>query len=581
MVAPSDSAALNRAQRGVLSSHVQDPDSADMTIGVCAVVRPTPDVARLAEATRRAYLESDGTRVLVAQIDGEWRQWVDRDVDPRLIVHDVSGQSDPQAAADRLVGLLTGTRIRLDGSMPLISSHLVVLGPDEARWLFVAHHIIGDGYSGMAFRARVAAWYDHLGGAGSAPEPVTSSVVDSWERAESSNGEDVMARWGAALSELPARLSIADREGRPGLGTRRATVVVGPEPLGSLCQAAEQRKWVYPIVAACAAYTARVTGDSRVVLGFALADRQRSVDKDVVTQLARVVPLVIDVPDGATWTELSASCREALAAAHRLGPITAEELRSAVPAAWRYGRVHGPILNIVPFDAEVVLTGHEVRSRVFNRGPVDDLQIAVAPVEGGIEIDSVANAWAYSADENSRHVARLAQLIAVAGESPRTPVLDLDPSLPDERLARAAYEQRTGCRIVDAVGRDALAGQAGSVVDPDGRPTGRSAMLHPDGTVEDLGTLEDRTVIHGFPVYLERVRRAALDEAGVRSVRAQVRGRRVHVHVTADADTPLTSEAVATRVRQVLPGMVGVRIILEDAEHLGVAPTSQDSSPAG
>lgn len=557
------SAPLNLAQAGVLAGHVQDAESAQMTIGVASTVRPCPDVALLAEATRRAYEHNDGLRVLVAEVDGEWRQWVDEDADPQLIVHDVSEQAHPREAADRLEALLTRSRLPLDGSTPLITSHLIVLGPQEARWLFVAHHVVGDGYSGMLTRARVAQWYGHLRNGTPAPAPLTHSVRESWAQSERHSG--AVQQWSEALAVLPERLTLADRAGERAAGTHRVATLLDGETVAALATAARHRDWIHPMVAISAAYTARITGSEHVVLGFIVAGRHGAVDREVVTQLARIVPLVVQVDPAADLAALTAGCRSALAATRSYGPITAEELRSAVPAAWRLGRVHGPTLNIVPFDAEVELAGHDVRSRVFNRGPVDDLQIAIGPRDGGIELDAVANAGAYSADVVERHVRRVAELARQAAQHPDVPVLDLDPSLPEERELRAHYHATTGCRIVDGSGRDALLDQCGRVLGPDGEPTGEHAMLHADGSVEPLGRDEDIALVAGFPVYLERVRSVALQDPAVEAVEATLRGRRLTLRVTAaDRLAPPSLEALVERVRAVLPGMVVIRPSLDD-----------------
>lgn len=553
-------AGLNTAQRGVVASNEQDPTSPDWVTSVVATVRPAVDAAAFADATRHMFADLDGARVLVARVDGEWRQWVDDTLPRDLVVHDVRAADDPVAAADALVDTLRQQPMPLDAAHPLVAVHLVQVSDDESRWLVLGHHIATDGVSGDLVRRRLAAWYDHLRGAGPRPPAPRAHVAQAWQVADADRTDTTVTDWAATLAAAPDRLTLATRPTAILGAPVRAVVHLPADDVAALVAAARCGRWTQPVVALVAAYTARLTGERDATLGLTLAGRAAPAQRDVVTMLARNVPLRLTDPGALTLADGARAARAALVRANRLGPVTAEELQSVAPSAWRSGRVHGPVVNLVPFDTEIPLAGHTVRSTVLNRGPVVDLQLAVTPRDGGIDLDAVANGAAYTQAEVLRHLERIARLARLAAASPDVPLGGLDPSLPQEAELRDDVAVCTGQRVVGAGGRPAPIDVIGTLVDDRAGDTGHLACLHADGTLEDLGPADQTRVLGGVPVPLARVRRAAATAPGARVMDARFEGRRIVVEVATDPDAGLRAR-IAMALEHVVPRAGQVRVV--------------------
>lgn len=556
----SPAVGLNAAQRGVVASNEQDATSPDWIMSVAATVRPAVDAATFAEATRRMFADLDGARVLVAPVDGHWRQWVDDTLPRELVVHDVREADEPEQAADALVDTLRRHPMALDGTQPLVAVHLVQVSAEESRWLVLGHHVASDGVSGDLVRRRLAAWYDHLRGKGPTPPAPTTTMAQAWQVADADRTDTTVADWAATLADSPARVTLATRPTTVLGAPVRATVHLPADDVAALLEAARCARWTQPVVALAAAYTARFTGERDTILGLTLAGRAAPAQRDVVTMLARNVPLRLADPCALTLAEGAHTARAALVRAHRLGPVTAEELLSAVPSAWRTGRVHGPIVNLVPFDTEIPLAGHSVHSIVLNRGPVVDLQLAVSPRDGGIDLDAVANGAAYTHDEVARHLERIAHLARLATAHPDMPLGELDPSLPAEVELRDDVAVCMGQRVVDADGRPALIDAVGTLVDDRAGDTGHLARVCADGTVEDLGPAAETRVLGGIPVSLTRVRRAAATAPGARVTGARFEGRRIVVEVATEPDAGLRAR-IAMALEHVVPRVSQVRVV--------------------
>ncbi|MFC7755253.1 hypothetical protein [Tsukamurella soli] len=261
----------------------------------------------------------------------------------------------------------------------------------------------------------------------------------------------------------------------------------------------------------------------------------------------------------------------------------AEDLMSALPFAWRAGRLHGPTVNVVPFLGTTV---GGWTTEVAAWGPVEDCMIIVSgDPDTDLCVTLTFNPDLYSAAEAREHTDRLTGWLGRVLTDPgrRLDVVGLltdderavhaalagpaatDPAPSAPRWGEpttaadlAAAAGRPGARVTVTVGGfDAPFGRPGVVTVSDGAgtvDTGLLAAPTPEGLVF-RGLATDRVPVPGGYVELGEVR-AVAGRAGVEFEVSVRRGVRVTLYPGAGDD----GRALAEQVRAAMPPGVSVRL---------------------
>ena len=202
---------LATPQREIWLEHVLFPGSAVHTVGVRTDISGPLDASALEQALGLVWDRHQGLRLAVRPAaDGitPIQQEAERPAS-LLARHDLSGEADPEAAADRLATALGQRAIPLDGG-PTCRFDLIRLGPERHVWVMCYHHIAMDAWSNGILMRDVARAYGAIA-AGKAvdldPAPAYADFVEAdagfrdtpqFER----NG----AYWRALYDTLPERL---------------------------------------------------------------------------------------------------------------------------------------------------------------------------------------------------------------------------------------------------------------------------------------------------------------------------------------------------------------------------------------
>src|SRR5690606_22000592 len=156
--------------------------------------------------------------------------------------------------------------------------------------------------------------------------------------------------------------------------------------------AAEARVgWPDALVALTAAYIARHVASDTVVLGVPSMNRLGSAAARVPTMMMNVLPVPATIDEDVEVTSFVAGFARRMQVARRHGRYRAEQIRRDMGLVGYDRWLHGPIVNVVPFDVDPVFSGLTTRLHTLATGPVDDLTISLRGDSAGrnmrLEID--------------------------------------------------------------------------------------------------------------------------------------------------------------------------------------------------
>jgi len=167
---------LTAAQTGMWFAHKFSSSDSIFNLAEFVEIHGPIDPALFEAALRQARMDAETVRVrFIEQGDGP-RQMISTSLNVTIPFIDVSGETDPRAAAEtwmmaeltRPVDLLTG---------PLWVCALFKAAPDHYYWYHRCHHIVMDGFTAGLFARRVAEIYTALA-EGRSPEDGTFGPLE-------------------------------------------------------------------------------------------------------------------------------------------------------------------------------------------------------------------------------------------------------------------------------------------------------------------------------------------------------------------------------------------------------------------
>ena len=107
-----------------------------------------------------------------------------------------------------------------------------------------------------------------------------------------------------------------------------------------------------------------------------------------VATVMNIVPLVLEMDQDRPLDELIVQTARQLKLARRHGRYRSEQMRRDQARPGGQGRIHGPLLNILPFDAPYRQAGLDADQVVYSTGPVEDfnLNVRAAPDASGMRL---------------------------------------------------------------------------------------------------------------------------------------------------------------------------------------------------
>ncbi|ARP73723.1 non-ribosomal peptide synthetase [Streptomyces pluripotens] len=432
---------LSAAQEGLWFAGRLAPQAAAYNTGEYVEIHGPIDPSLFEAALRRTVAEADtfalrftdtpdGPRCAQAAAPDDWP----------LHRVDVSAEPDPGTAAEDWIRQDLTVPVGLTSGPPF-SHALITLAADRFIWFLKAHHIVLDGYSYKLVARRLAETYTALA-AGREPEPAGFEPVDRLKAEEAAYiASERHARdrehWGARLAELPDPVRLAGRSAPPEAPFLRSTHDLTPDETDALAAAAGRLRVSRTdlLVAAITAYVHRMTGAEDLVLGLATMSRLGSAALRTPGTASDVLPLRVTAHPTSSVGDLTKTVAEELRALRRHQQYRGEFLRRDLGLLGAGRRLHGPVVNIVPFSEDLVFAGHPTTSHHLSGGAVDDLQISVRPAAeaGGLWLAFDANPAVYQQRELDTHLERFRHVLHHLAKAPaQLPLAEIALLLPGE-----------------------------------------------------------------------------------------------------------------------------------------------------
>ncbi len=441
--------ALTVGQAGVWSAQRLDPGNALMTIVEYVEIDGPLDVDVFRQAVDRVVGEVDVLRARVVEDAGRPCYVISTSAGGGcpVAIEDLTHETDPQAAAARLVEDILVTPLGLDGER-LFEYRLIRLGPARWWWIQRYHHVAIDGAAMVMIEQRVAAVYSALL-AGGSPAPASFAGIAELAEQESRYraGDAFVADqtyWTAVLEDAP-EVRTLNRRSFQGLGrhTHRARALMSQADVAAIRGLAREVgvSWPVTLAAAWALYTGRATGSDHVVLALPTTARTTSLLQSAPCMTSNLVPLRALVRSDVTVAELLRSCSTALHDALRHQRFRYEDLRHALGRVAPQERVLGPHLNLVMASYSLCFGAAAGRPVNVSPGVVEDVSLAVDArrPDGTLELLVDGNADIYSADEIAAIPARLSSIVSQLCRDPGLPLGQIESATPAERRAVAAF----------------------------------------------------------------------------------------------------------------------------------------------
>ncbi|HVF61872.1 MAG TPA: amino acid adenylation domain-containing protein, partial [Thermoanaerobaculia bacterium] len=323
--------------------------------------------------------------------------------------------------------LLRATLLRLGGEVP------------ENHLLLTLHHIVADGWSLGVLAQELSALYAARRDRRSSPLPelpIQYADFAAWqhERLESGLRAQQMAYWRAQLGDAPRLLELPLARPRPAVRShagRRAVRALPPAAAAALRELC-QREGVTPFMALFAAFQAllaRTTGQSDLIVGTPIANRDAAETEGLIGLFVNTLALRTRVEGGASFRALLHQVRDAAVAAYAHQDLPFEELVEEL--APERSLSHHPLVQAVfglgdGAGTAPELAGLLVEPLAGEHGTVKfDLALTVEEGGGGLVARLDGSADLYDAAALARLLESFAALLAAALAAPEQRVAEL------------------------------------------------------------------------------------------------------------------------------------------------------------
>ncbi|MGW4354475.1 amino acid adenylation domain-containing protein, partial [Nocardia sp. NPDC004582] len=365
------------------------------------------------------------------EIDGQPHQYIDPTAGHDTVLMDLRSEADPIAAAHEWmrvqivepIDLLTGK---------LFAPTLIRVADQRWFWFFVGHHIVGDGYAALNTMQWTARRYTALQ-RGLEPETVKVGTLRELVESElayreSSRFRTDRAYWQERTAGLDGTMSLKGRTAPPRSDNLRRGVVLSEDLVRRMeeCGAQHDSGLAGVIIAAFAAYLAKLTGQDEAVLSLPVTARTTAVMRRSTGMLSNIVPLRMAAGPDTSWLELLTAARLEVSGALRHQRYRHEDIRrdaAELQGAPASRALYGPMVNIMLFHPQLDFGDIEGRLHLLSTSPVEDMSLNAFYGENGrVRLDLEVNPNLYTADEIDRHIERFVAFVER--------LVELDPAAP-------------------------------------------------------------------------------------------------------------------------------------------------------
>ncbi len=346
---------------------------------------------------------------------------------------DVSQHSDAAQAAQDLMQADLAADLPADGDRPLYRQLMIRVSADRWFWYQRYHHLMLDGFSFEALTRRVAAVYQSLrAGQTPSPSPFISfgEVVAEYQAWQHSPAcERAALFWQQHGKDFPTAISLSgetfSHHGRT--SPLKQQVTLPPALLAALAQQPGLRETAPAEIASAllVAYLARISGESRLSIGFPFMRRIGSAALAATGPVVNVLPLLPDIDDSMTLADVSQALQSEIKQVRRHQRYEAEQLRRDLGLVGSGQPLYGPVINLKIYHDSLAFDGIDAVSHTLAMGPVDDLEFEIGFQLGQLQVTLVANPDKYDAQMLAWHGERIVCLARQLAQQPRLPLARL------------------------------------------------------------------------------------------------------------------------------------------------------------
>jgi enterobactin synthetase component F len=407
---------LTEAQAGLWYAQRLDPTNPIFNTGQYLDLRGPLYIDAFRAAVNGMVAEADALALRIADSGGLPMQQVDESHRPWLELIEVA------SAAEALADMTRDMALPVDPArQALAAERLYRIGPERHLWYQRVHHVAVDAFGTDLLVRRVASLYAARLGQGMPSQPLVGLDValaeDAAYRATPRRATDA-AYWRTGFADSPEVIGLAAGNAMTGRRAHRHDLVIGDGFVQALRETAASQNLPWPdlLAALAGAYCRRHAGGPEAVIGVAFMGRLGNPAARVPCTLMNVLPLRLAPDENAPLATFFADAARQLLRGRRHGRYRGEQLRRDLGRLGAGRRLHGALVNLLPFDTQPGFVGLGVTQHVLGTGPVDDITLTFrgGADASGLRLEIEANPALYSAEDVAAHAARLACLCEAA-----------------------------------------------------------------------------------------------------------------------------------------------------------------------
>ena len=424
---PNQAVGLTEAQEGLWYAQRLDPSNPIFNTAHCTWLRGPIRLPQLQQAIQRSLDEADALSLCFID-DAEYgpRQYLEATHAPKLEVVDLRHHVDAQATA--LSAMQADQQQAIDPTAQPLARHLLFyIAEDCVAWYQRVHHLAADGYAMSLLEQQALQYYEASGHAeASAPAPlrsVTDVIAEDQSYRQGERRLKDQQYWHETLAGLDSVLSLSTQTALSAHRFLRAEAPIceATQRLLNAAQTHFEVSWPDLLTLFTAAYIQRHLNQNQVVVGVPYMGRLGHCSARSVATVMNVAPLVLTINQRQPMAEFLHAGAQQLTRTRRHGRYRSEQLRRELGYLGGLRRLHGPLVNILPFDRDASIAELHVQQQILCAGPVEDLNFnfRAGATGSGLRLEIEANPKLYTAADLTTHLARFTEFLAQALQAPR------------------------------------------------------------------------------------------------------------------------------------------------------------------
>ncbi|WP_018693859.1 non-ribosomal peptide synthetase [Algicola sagamiensis] len=376
------------------------------------------DIAKLSTAIQYLVAETESLRITIEQdqTTGLMKQFVhppENRFQTCFEFVDVSEDECPDQAYQQKLDQLLEKELEIE-SGPLAQYVVVKLADRVYRIIEFASHLVLDGWAHGLLSAKIAANYNNLVKGQTLelkPPMALESVFQAEEAYRSSDTrEKDKAYWLDYCAHLPEPTQLVPND-TPLTKIHRLREVVSGELVESIRQYASEHRLRLSslLMALCATYLHRVTGQPELAIGMPVGARQIKSLRTIPAMVANILPLHLKFDEQSSALTVAAVLQKQLRRHLLHQTYRVEDMARDLYAERGNKPLFKTLLNIVSYDQGANFEGGETTIQNVANGPAAHIGIDIFDrnSDGRLEIGFNANSALYSLSDLQKHYQRI------------------------------------------------------------------------------------------------------------------------------------------------------------------------------